>query len=412
MPRPKRGVAKDGLKYIGLEEGRFKYEARVTVTHQGKLRERQRTLLGDSIRDVEQQRDALLQQFRAELVAQDRGKGATVEVLLDKWLDTLRHSTRITYSSYARHFERAFGTRPLAALTAHELQSFLAAQPHSDRTINCMRGAYCSFFAWAKKHGHLADNAMLLTERRKTLLSDAELLESVKAVPASRAMTQDEVTVFMRTFEQVDPEVYLLLGTQLLLGCRIGEAIALSWSDIDETSGRVIVRHNFSKGRLSVPKGKRARLTALGLRWVAKLQAHRALLLSEGRPLADEIVFPVPDTHLERRRTTHHFWYYRAVYLRFRAVLEACGIKLAPRTATHAMRHTLVSLVRSESEQVVASRLLGVSAGSNASDDELRSRVGHSSAALTEHYTSVPASKLMDLSEEVERRVFGTGSEG
>jgi integrase len=407
VPRPKKGATSDGLTYVGLEDGRFKYEARIRVKHGGKLRERQRMLLGDSIHEIRKKRDELEAQFRAELEIKAQGRDGTVEVLMAKWLETLRHSTRVTYTTYARHFERAFGERRLAAITTQELQAFLASLPLSDQSVNCMRGGYCSFFKWAKKHGHIADNAMLQTERRKTILTDAELLESVQTIPASRAMTHDEVTVFMRTFEQVDPEAYLIFGTQLLLGCRIGEAIALHWSDVDEATGRVIIRHNFSKDRLSVPKSRRARLTALGPRWLKELQAHRARLLAEGRPMADVIVFPAPPSHLERRSTDHHFWYYRGLRQRFCAVLETCGITLAEGVATHAMRHTLVSLVRSESEQVIASRLVGAAAAPSARDDDLRSRVGHSTIALTEHYTSVPGQKLIDLSEEVERRVLG-----
>lgn len=412
MPRPKKGVAKDGLKFMGTEQGLLKYEVRVTLQHGGKLRERQRTVLVDSLREAEQQRDALLEQLRAGLFAIERGPVPTAEELLGAWLKTLRYSTGVTYTTYARHFERAFGARPLPTLTTQELQAFLAAAPLSDHTVNCMRSAFCSFFAWAKKHGHVSDNAMLATERRKKVLSDEELLQSVQAAPASRAMTQDEVIVFMRTFEQVDPEVYLILGTQCLLGSRIGEAIGLHWSDIDEATGRVIVRHNFSKGRLSVPKGKRARITALAPRWVTKLQAHRARLRAEGRPRAETLVFPVPEAFLERRETDQSFWNYGPIHARFIEVLRACEITLAPRTATHAMRHTLVSLVRAESEQVVASRLFGNPAGVSERDADLRRRVGHSSQALQEHYTSVPTGKLIDLSEEVEERLFGETAGG
>lgn len=401
MARPKKGVEKDGLKFVGHEGGRLKYETRLRLRHGGKLRERQRTILAESARDAEQQRAALLEQFQAELDAKDQGVGATVSVLVEQWLETLRHSTRVTYTSYFRHFERAFGARPVADLTSRELQAFLAELALSDHTVNCMRGAYCVFFAWAKRQGHITDDAMRATERRKSSLTDDQLMESVRNAPASRAMTHDEITVFMRTFEQVDPEVYLIFATQFLLGCRIGEAIALHWSDLDEATGRVVLRHNFSKGRLSVPKAKRARLTALAPRWIEKLQAHRARLIDEGRPMADALVFPAPGRHIERRREAHNFWYYRGLYQRFVEVLQSCGITLAPRTATHAMRHTLISLVRSESQQVVGSRLVGVSVGPGARDDELRRRVGHSTASLTEHYTSVPAGKLVDLSEQV-----------
>lgn len=410
MPRPKKGVAKDGLKFIGYERGLLKYEVRVTLQHDSARRERQRSILAQDLRDAERQRNELLEQFRAELETKGQKSSADVATLLDEWLGTLRHSTRVTYSSYARHLERAFGKRVLGSLTTRELQAFLAELQLADHSVNCMRGSYCSFFVWAKRQGYISDDVMSRTERRKKLLTDAELLESVREAPASRAMTHDEIVVFMRTFERVDPEAYLIFGTQFLLGARIGEAIALHWSDIDEATGSVVLRHNFTKGQLSVPKGKRARLTALAPRWVVKLQAHRERLLMEGRPMADRYVFPVPDRHLERRDTSHHFFYYRGLYQRFTAVVRSCGITLAPRTATHAMRHTLVSLVRSESQQVVGSRLVGVSAGSSARDEDLRQRIGHSKASLTEHYTSIPAGKLIDLSEEVERLMHGSRS--
>jgi integrase len=427
VPKPKKGVTKDGLKFLGYERALLKYEIRVTLQHGGERYDKQCTVLVDSLREAEQKRDAFLEKVRSNLAVKDQPAVEPIDVLLPRWLATLRHSTRVTYTTYARRFGDAFGARSLASLSTQELQAFLAALPLADSTVNFMRAAYCVFFKWAKAEGEITQtvlNALLSTERRKTSLSDAELLDTIQDIPASRAMDHDELVVFMRTLEQVAPEEYLIFGTQYLLGCRIGEAIAIHWSSIDEATGRVIVRHNFSKGKLSVPKGKKARLSGLGPSWLKKLQEHRARSLAERGPMgrcstecescrrkANDLVFPAPASHLEKRRLEHLFWYYGELYDRFIEVQRACGITLARRTATHALRYTFVSLVRSESQQVVASRMLGVSADPDARDHDLRSRVGHSTQSLTESYTHVPSGKLIDLSHQVERRML-EGSDG
>lgn len=53
--------------------------------------------------------------------------------------------------------------------------------------------------------------------------------------------------------------------------------IALRWQDVDLVAGRVTVRQNAVKGRLSTPKSGKAREIALSNETVAGLKAHRHL---------------------------------------------------------------------------------------------------------------------------------------
>lgn len=78
-------------------------------------------------------------------------------------------------------------------------------------------------------------------------------------------------------------------------GLRLGEILALQWSDLDLVKGRVVVRRNFWRGHLNeTPKGGRTRSVDLPGSVVSALKTHRhvkgpwVFCTTKGHPLTDK----------------------------------------------------------------------------------------------------------------------------
>lgn len=370
-----------------------------------------RRVWADGMADAAAQQERLLAEFvakkRKSIGANHSAASETIRGLTSGWLATLRYSTRTTYASYMRRFVAAFGDCAPSDLSTMEIQRFIAGLPVSDQSAACYRNGIISLFRWAKAEGRIAANPALDTERRKTELTDEEHLAAVSgALPPKKTMTEEELAAFFQRFEQTDPEAFLIIGSQLLLGCRIGEALALHWDSLGE-DGSVLIRHNFVRGRLTVPKNKKVRYAAFTPAWIARLRAHQTRLRAEGRAGCEDICFPAPPEHIARRASEGltYFWRYEGIWRRFRRALDICGIALAPKTATHTLRHTLISLVRQENAAVVADRFLGLAGVHVADDPGLRARVGHSSIKTTDGYTHIAPVHFVNFAAKVEQKV-------
>lgn len=74
-----------------------------------------------------------------------------------------------------------------------------------------------------------------------------------------------------------EPEWQAMLTVALNTGMRLGELLALRWSDIDLKAGRLVVRQNVSRGIVGTPKNGRTREIPLNRRALAVLKGHRHL---------------------------------------------------------------------------------------------------------------------------------------
>ena len=69
-------------------------------------------------------------------------------------------------------------------------------------------------------------------------------------------------------------------------GLRLGELLALSWTDVDLSAGRLLVRHAVARGVIGTPKSGRSREVAL---------SNQASTVLEGHPRRSTFVFSAPD---------------------------------------------------------------------------------------------------------------------
>ena len=99
-------------------------------------------------------------------------------------------------------------------------------------------------------------------QRRWAIANPCDGVE-LPAVPESgeiRFLTLDEVDLLVEharpgEFQALDRAIFL---TAAMTGLRKGELLALRWSDVDWTAGRVRVRQNYVRGEFGTPKSKRS----------------------------------------------------------------------------------------------------------------------------------------------------------
>ena len=178
-----------------------------------------------------------------------------------------------------RHVIPTLGRLPLAEIEPRDLKRLaaeLASKGLSPSTVRCILGPVRALLATAHEDGLIRHNpaaglrlttpSLIRTQAKRKALSEPELQSLLNALP-------QEWRLF---FE-------LLAHT----GLRIGEAIALTWADIDLGQRRLHVRRRRYRGRLDTPKSD------YGLRTIP-LAPHltQALWQRRGTKASDEICFP------------------------------------------------------------------------------------------------------------------------
>lgn len=274
-----------------------------------------------------------------------------LSALLDQWLprhDVSESSKRIYQQCIKLHVKPALGNVGLNELTTPQVQAFLETQtPGTAQTARALLGSAVSM---AVRWGVMSTNPVRDTRLPK------------KARKEVRALTDNEMDAYRQRIVEwcggnaMGPArgdglveiVDVLRGT----GMRIGEVLALRWSDVDFEGGTITVTGTVDNkgGRSSKPKTLSSRRTI-----VPAPRALEALRRQWDKPLREycgEVVFP---TRSGNYRTVSN------VETRLR---QARGeLDIAP----HDFRKTVATRIEEQFGSLAASRY-----------------IGHSSTAVTE----------------------------
>ena len=189
-------------------------------------------------------------------------------------------------------------------------------------------------------------------------------------------LTAEELGQVLEVFEENWIDALHLLA---FTGMRWCELAGLRWEDIDLEGQELKIRRANVKGILGPPKTKKSRRT-VGLTdaLTRRLVARRHRMQASRHPgLAKGWIFPRDDGE-----------HYRGYPLR-KVLLRACkSAKIAIRFTTHGLRRTYNDLARHEASALV-----------------LRATVGHTTEAMTDHYSHVRTDEKRELSERVEGKV-------
>lgn len=276
-----------------------------------------------------------------ELLSQrDRGllmpsSDLTVGEYLNRWLvdlakPRLRPSSFATYQNDVRRIEPLIGRIKLAELKPATLQAAygrLEASGLSPRSVGRVHTTVHRALRQAVQFEMVGRNVAEIA--RPPRVHRKEM----------RTLTSDEVRrLFEATANDRLHALWVVLATS---GMRIGEALALDWSDVDLASGRIRIRRSlqrlpgqgFTFVEPKTNRGRRNVMVPSGT--VAALRRHRTKLEVElGRRLSNQdLVFPsAKDRPLEQG----------FIYWSLQRALEAAGL---PRVRVHDLRHTAASIL-------------------------------------------------------------------
>ena len=299
-------------------------------------RRQRKVIYGRTRRDVQNR-------LRAALKAKQEG---TLRVgprqstgqFLQRWLeDSVKPSVRpATYAMYwhltTRHLIPNLDRVPLEKLSPEHVQALLRTKTDeglAPRTVHHLRALLRIALNRAMRWGLVARNVAALADSPRIERFDIRMLTQAEANRLLRATEGDRLAA-----------VY---SVALALGLRQGEALGLSWEDVDFTSRRLHVRHGLQRVggalRLVEPKTRQSRRTiALPSIVIEALLHHRAVQSKErlfagkrwhetGLVFTSTIGTPIEAGNLRRR-----FW----------KLLDKAEL---PRMRFHDLRHSCASLL-------------------------------------------------------------------
>lgn len=271
-------------------------------------------------------------QVRAELLAGTWGR-PPVPVLKDfaetflGWCEAQRQkpsSVEAKRSILKHHLVPVLGERRLDEITGAdllELQSHLQQAGAGPKTTNNVLSALSKLLRVAVKLGHLRHLPVAI-ELVKVPPPDMEHLE------------EEELDQLVKAARRHDPRTVavVLLGADA--GLRVGEMVALEWTDVDFRRQLLHVRRNEWKGKVEAPKGGRSRRVPMttrlaeALKAIRHLRGPRVFWRDDGEPV-----------------TT------RVLELRVNAAAKLAGLDVS---GCHVLRHTFCSRLAARGAAPVA----------------------------------------------------------
>lgn len=373
----------DGLVPLGLRNGKKFWRARIKWRDPltGKVREAERTFEADSKLQAQNKRAAFLAEKRDAAVRPvERTRLAAV---IDAYIATLtREGTLHSYRSYARKIKRKLGDAWVDAITTQHLQAFLSSVYLGKSTMDSIRVVLINAF----------DHAVAMGQRQDNPAKGTRVGRYKPAKPRKRkALTPDETVRLHADLRQHSYDLHVMMVAQYVLGCRFAEVSALTWEDVEMATGVVRIRRGQLKGVEGPPKGNKERDSALGPTALAMLAAHRKRMEQERWPGWERLVFPAPLGGQGKRPVRlHDYWPWKTVADHLKAAYGRLGYDLG--AVTHVARHTANNVARMHANEVF-----------------LRKVIGHSSAEMTDAYTEIESTEVIDFAREQERRLLGHG---
>jgi len=194
---------------------------------------------------------------------------------LQEWLDNyainIRASTRTNYKSYIENtIVPKLGNEPLKKLTVSKAQRFFNdikqngnlkdnGKPLSDKTVKNIYGMFKQAMNQAVNNGHCTKNVLtgvviprsdlkkemrVLTKDERTKL--ISVMENIEEITALKNKEERAKKSSVRYKEDSFGYRYILF-VSLYTGARIGEVLALEWSDIDFESKLITINKTFNR---------------------------------------------------------------------------------------------------------------------------------------------------------------------
>lgn len=220
-------------------------------------------------------------------VITDPKKKITLNSMFAAFMDSnkeLSENTRLSYSNlYSAHIKDLFGERSIFDIKYSDIKRFyiklLTECNLSINTISTINSAMQAAFNIAVRDEILKSNPCVYAIKEVRRMPEA-------TYEKRHALTEEQQNAFIKyykskpKYKRIDPLMTFLFGT----GCRIGEAIGLTWDDCDFENNVISINHTMSYRKrangnieffISRPK------TDAGNRLIPMISAVRKSLLEE-----------------------------------------------------------------------------------------------------------------------------------
>jgi integrase len=266
-------------------------------------------------------------------------EGLTVAEYLDRWLASTRDSVKPVswerYRSNVRlHISPIIGNVKLAKLAPHHVQSLYDEKRRtmSPASVRLIHGVLSAALKQAVAWRLIPENVAMATKRPKPQPVEIAPLSAEQAKALLRAVEGDRYE-----------SLYVLA---LTTGARIGELLALRWSDLDVDSSPAVLRIERTRSaakegpQFTSPKGNRGRIAHLTPRAAEALRSHRARQHAERLAVGaaweeGDLIFPT--------RTGAPLRPSNLSDDHFKPLLERAGLPRSIRF--HDLRHTCATLL-------------------------------------------------------------------
>lgn len=289
---------------------------------------------------------------------------------VDEWerqhLEEISYKTAEAYTAPTRRLKEQYGARPVSDITAADVAAYLSVlgkKGFSKRSVQMHRDILNMVFNHAIVAGHITANPCAAVSMPRNLPSHKRDLPTDEAIQAVE--------------NGADVPFGLFALVCLYAGLRRGEALALTYEDIDRDAGVIHVTKAVefvgNNPHLKTPK------TVAGYRDAILLDALAAVLPEDGTGL----LFPRPDGGLLTKIQYRKRW---AKYC------EAIGYEIT----AHQLRHGFATILYE----------------AGVPDKDAQELLGHSSITVTRDvYTHIRQSQRKDTASRLNQYIAGEDAE-
>lgn len=264
----------------------------------------------------------------------------------DKWLVGYigvmrRESTRERYQGILdKHIYPVFSEKRLDQITKGDIRDLLTSQiseRYSRSTVTLSKDVISGVFNYALDEEILTSNPCMGITKRMDF-------SRKKNKPEIEPLNREELTLYLNTCHENYPEFYPFFLCLARTGLRLGEAIAIQFSDIDFNSKYIWVKRSYRRGRFTAPKNGKTRKVDMSdqLTDVLKslMTAKKKEALRSGSGEIDDLVFTQDGKIMEQN-------YVRKIHNRILRKAELRKIR------QHDIRHSYASLLLTQGESPV-----------------------------------------------------------
>lgn len=315
------------------------------------------------------------------------------KAVVRQWLETISDSCKETTleryeQMYRDYIAEALSSKRVDQITRQHVMDILLdmrKQKLSRSTIDLARGCISGPMQLAIFQG------VVQSDPTMGVLKQLRLTRGKKGSNKVKAMESDQARDFLAACLEHRPELYELFAVLLGTGMRLGEALALTWADIDFNTKTARIDKSYRR-QLSTTKTKKPREIALGDELYYMLRRLKAARMKEGRGRVSPLLFHREDGgHLHQNSVRN-------------VVGQIFKKAQLPKFRIHDLRHTFATLaLRAGTPVQMVSQQLGHSSIAITMDvyghlvpqdnQDFVSRLGSTLLKSETHPTRTPESK-------------------